>query len=160
MMIDGGPPMNPFSSRLMSPTKGVMKMSARCLWCERKIKINGKGRPRVYCGPVCRQRAYEARRLALEHPGRMLADVLEEKRGSNLSAHDRRRLWHAEQEVARRVGLELLKEIAQLRPDALVEWLEDVRREPTPLRLKELRKLPRVQPVNDNGVPRPLPLPW
>jgi 5-methylcytosine-specific restriction endonuclease McrA len=36
-----------------------------CLWCGRECpKLEKTGRPRRYCGPPCKQRAYELRRLA------------------------------------------------------------------------------------------------
>lgn len=48
----------------------------RCEWCGEHIaKGNGPGRPRRYCRPSHRQRAYEARRLAARrglHPDEVL----------------------------------------------------------------------------------------
>jgi hypothetical protein len=39
----------------------------RCGWCGRRIEVAAAtGRPRRYCRPSCRQRAYEARRRAAE----------------------------------------------------------------------------------------------
>lgn len=32
-----------------------------CAWCGTEIVQVGRGRPRKYCGPTCRQRAYEQR---------------------------------------------------------------------------------------------------
>ena len=32
-----------------------------CSWCGTDIAQTGRGRPRKYCGPSCRQRAYEQR---------------------------------------------------------------------------------------------------
>ena len=134
-------------------------MVPRCLWCEKKLSGRPTGgRPRIYCGVACRQRAYEARKLAAQYPRATLPPILEEKRHRRLSKSDRILAWHAEREVERRVQLELLQEIARLQPDALAEWLASVRSEPTAMRLKELRKLPRVQPANDN--PTKSPFPW
>jgi hypothetical protein len=40
----------------------------RCAWCGRRFIPNpGPGRPRRYCRPAHRQRAYEARTLARSH---------------------------------------------------------------------------------------------
>jgi hypothetical protein len=40
----------------------------RCLWCGRRFEPTpGPGRPRRYCRPAHRQRAYEARTLAKTH---------------------------------------------------------------------------------------------
>jgi hypothetical protein len=42
-------------------------MEARCKWCHRPIEVrDGPGRPREYCRRSCRQRDYEARRVAAE----------------------------------------------------------------------------------------------
>jgi len=41
---------------------------SRCLWCGRRFEATpGPGRPRRYCRPSHRQRAYEARNLAATH---------------------------------------------------------------------------------------------
>lgn len=38
-----------------------------CAWCRRPVEVReGPGRPRRYCRRSCRQRAFEARRRALE----------------------------------------------------------------------------------------------
>lgn len=40
------------------------KKSAVCAWCGKEIALNrGRGRKRKYCGPSCKQRAYEQRTL-------------------------------------------------------------------------------------------------
>jgi hypothetical protein len=40
---------------------------ARCAWCHRPLPVRpGAGRPRRFCSPAHRQRAYEARRRADE----------------------------------------------------------------------------------------------
>ncbi len=36
----------------------------RCAWCGKPLTALSIGRPRVFCGPAHRQRAYEARRQA------------------------------------------------------------------------------------------------
>ena len=33
-----------------------------CRWCGRELAENGTGRPRKYCSPSCKQRAYEQRK--------------------------------------------------------------------------------------------------
>lgn len=35
---------------------------ATCAWCGREMPQGGRGRPRKFCRPSCRQRAYEQRR--------------------------------------------------------------------------------------------------
>lgn len=32
-----------------------------CSWCGKEIETGGRGRPRKFCRPACRQRAYEQR---------------------------------------------------------------------------------------------------
>ncbi|WP_018339746.1 hypothetical protein [Corynebacterium caspium] len=32
-----------------------------CAWCGKELLISGRGRPRKYCSPSCKQRAYEQR---------------------------------------------------------------------------------------------------
>ncbi|HEX4703171.1 MAG TPA: hypothetical protein VH352_13655 [Pseudonocardiaceae bacterium] len=39
-----------------------------CRICGRPIPAGGTGRPRLYCSPACRQRAYRGRRAVAEHP--------------------------------------------------------------------------------------------
>lgn len=44
------------------------EVDERCRWCGRRLaQTSGPGRPRRYCRPSHRQRAYEARRLARTH---------------------------------------------------------------------------------------------
>lgn len=41
--------------------------TAVCAWCGEEIELNqGRGRKRKYCGPSCKQRAYEQRTLLAE----------------------------------------------------------------------------------------------
>jgi hypothetical protein len=34
----------------------------RCQWCRKPLKSKPRGRPQLFCGPSCRQRAYEKRK--------------------------------------------------------------------------------------------------
>ena len=39
-------------------------LEASCAWCGKPIELHrGRGRKRKYCGPSCKQRAYEQRQL-------------------------------------------------------------------------------------------------
>lgn len=38
------------------------KPPARCQWCKRDLAESGTGRPRKFCSPSCKQRAYEQRK--------------------------------------------------------------------------------------------------
>ena len=40
-----------------------------CRRCGAPLPDAGNGRPRLYCSPACRQRAYRARRAVVAHPG-------------------------------------------------------------------------------------------
>ena len=42
------------------PNRGSSE-ARRCGWCRRVLPDQGTGRPRLYCGQACRQRAYEQR---------------------------------------------------------------------------------------------------
>jgi hypothetical protein len=45
----------------------MTKGEERCGWCGRELaQTPGRGRPRLYCKPACRQRSYEARRRQRE----------------------------------------------------------------------------------------------
>jgi hypothetical protein len=50
-----------------SGSAGRPEGAGRCRWCQRPLaERTGPGRPRQYCRQSCRQRDYEARRLAAE----------------------------------------------------------------------------------------------
>lgn len=53
---------------------GVMKVMkvGGCQWCGGQLRQKTGGRPAVFCGASCRQRAYEARRQAAGGPARSL----------------------------------------------------------------------------------------
>ena len=45
----------------------IGQKTAVCAWCGKEIELNqGRGRKRKYCGPSCKQRAYEQRTLLAE----------------------------------------------------------------------------------------------
>lgn len=49
------------TDKLRSLTK---KKQPVCAWCGKEIPVNrGRGRKRKYCGPSCKQRAYEQRTM-------------------------------------------------------------------------------------------------
>ena len=39
----------------------------QCRMCGRPVPASGTGRPRLYCSPACRQRAYRGRRSIIGH---------------------------------------------------------------------------------------------
>lgn len=42
--------------------RSFIKQAPACAWCGKEIPVNhGRGRKRKYCGPSCKQRAYEQR---------------------------------------------------------------------------------------------------
>ena len=44
--------------------RSLTKKTATCAWCGKEIPVNrGRGRKRKYCGPSCKQRAYEQRTM-------------------------------------------------------------------------------------------------
>ncbi|MBU5655326.1 MULTISPECIES: hypothetical protein [Corynebacterium] len=43
------------------PGKPTRRGSATCQWCGKEIAQGGRGRPRKFCSPSCKQRAYEQR---------------------------------------------------------------------------------------------------
>lgn len=44
--------------------RALTKKTATCAWCGKEIPVNrGRGRKRKYCGPSCKQRAYEQRTM-------------------------------------------------------------------------------------------------
>lgn len=68
------PPRPHVKTRLLSANivtvmlTGRHQEERRCLWCGQRFALNpGPGRPRRYCRPSHRQRAYESRRLARAH---------------------------------------------------------------------------------------------
>jgi hypothetical protein len=54
-------------------TKARMKRPRKCPICGDKIDQPKTGRPKQYCKPACRQRAYEKRRARSRAPQRLLA---------------------------------------------------------------------------------------
>lgn len=55
--------------RVNQPTESISphvaarrRTTATCAWCGREFETSNRGRPRKYCRPACRQRAYEQRR--------------------------------------------------------------------------------------------------
>ncbi|WP_293771411.1 hypothetical protein [uncultured Corynebacterium sp.] len=42
-------------------TPGHEKTHATCQWCGKEVTQVGRGRPRKFCSPSCKQRAYEQR---------------------------------------------------------------------------------------------------
>lgn len=42
-------------------TSGREPKPATCQWCGKEISQGGRGRPRKFCTPTCKQRAYEQR---------------------------------------------------------------------------------------------------
>jgi hypothetical protein len=54
----------------METVTKVVKPKRRCGWCREFFKTKARGRPALYCGASCRQRAYEKRKWSphmLEH---------------------------------------------------------------------------------------------
>ncbi|MGV0390722.1 hypothetical protein [Corynebacterium phoceense] len=45
----------------MTQTFGQRQRPATCQWCGRELHSTGRGRPRKFCSPACKQRAYEQR---------------------------------------------------------------------------------------------------
>ncbi|WP_254868269.1 hypothetical protein [Corynebacterium sp. Marseille-Q2823] len=43
------------------PGKPSRHRTATCQWCGKEIAQGGRGRPRKFCSPSCKQRAYEQR---------------------------------------------------------------------------------------------------
>lgn len=44
--------------------RSFAKKQPACAWCGKEIPVNhGRGRKRKYCGPSCKQRAYEQRTM-------------------------------------------------------------------------------------------------
>jgi hypothetical protein len=72
-----------------------------CAWCRGKVEQTKRGRPRRYCGRTCRQRAYEMRRLAREHPGRTRRAIGTLKARERAFRDARRAMTEAEIEVER-----------------------------------------------------------
>ncbi|MFH0410599.1 hypothetical protein ACG98H_00605 [Corynebacterium sp. L4756] len=42
-------------------TSGQEGEKQACLWCGKTVINQGRGRPKKYCSPACKQRAYEKR---------------------------------------------------------------------------------------------------
>lgn len=44
----------------------------KCVYCRKRFHPKTRGRPPMYCSPSCRQRVYEARRMAFDDPAHAL----------------------------------------------------------------------------------------
>lgn len=90
-----------------------------------------RGRPRIYCGRPCGQRAYEARRLAHEYPDKKPREIVEHKRAV-------RAAQSAIEEAVAQAEWELIRRLAAMRAGVVDALLEAARSKPSPKALREL----------------------
>ncbi|MDY3128340.1 MAG: hypothetical protein SOW59_09520 [Corynebacterium sp.] len=65
-------------------TAGQSKPEVVCGWCGKQLEQSGRGRPKKFCSPSCKQRAYERRVLLQDFSNNPHALTLSPEKASRL----------------------------------------------------------------------------